>query len=220
MAVYDIGGQRVGIITTENLLITFVGIFHQIGHSLDGIPDGIRREFQRQRLRGERGTGGGGEAVSETIEGETLAALAGDVQRQSLRYQDAVGEDGQRAFLAVREGGCLQVASLNAARDSTEVLRHAHAEMHLLRCTGLHLKRLRGLSINDAQIGIVERVAECERDIAALGDAVHIDHLGRQNQHVALAQEARRVGHHHQLLVGLHIFLETAGHKVRVVRKA
>ena len=92
--------------------------------------------------------------------------------------------------------------------------------MDLLGFAGLHFKRLGVGTVHHLQIGIVERVAERQCDIAALGDAVHIDHLGRQYQYVALAQETRHVGHHHQLLAGLHVFFKKARHHIRVVGEA
>ena len=140
MAVHDVGGQGVGIVTAEYLLVALVGILHQIGHRLDGVPDGVRGEFQGQRLRGERAAGVGEETLLQTLEAEGFAALAGDVQGQTLCNQDAVGEHGQGAFLAVGKGWGLQIAGHDTAGDGPEVLRHHHTEMHFLRRTGFYIK--------------------------------------------------------------------------------
>ena len=47
VAVHDVGGQGVGVIAAEDLLVALVGILHQIGHRLDGVPDGVGGELQR-----------------------------------------------------------------------------------------------------------------------------------------------------------------------------
>ena len=97
------GREQVGVEAAEGLLGALVGVLHQVGQALHGVPSGVGRQLQRERVVAPRGAAG----ARQLRQLELAGARPHDGQRQALGDEDAVGQHGQGVFFPVGIASCL-----------------------------------------------------------------------------------------------------------------
>ena len=212
----DVPGEGVGVVAVEGLLRALVGELHQVRQRHHRVPCRLRDDLdvKEAAFQGLRSAAG-----EQLVEGEILYARVADRQRHRLRDEDPPRDHRQPAFLSVAE---------RAARGDRLVFEEAPAVRHrdppLQRATFLGRHREILVRRRDPHRGGLVRIGrgirEGEPRLAGLFLVAGVGDFHREPHRVALAQEARWVRLHHQVLRGDRLTLQQAGAELRVVRHA
>ena len=97
------GGERVGVISAEDLLRAFVRIFHHVGQCLHGIPHWLRRHLEGELIMLKRR----GCIFQQLVKRVAFLAVSAHPQRQGFRDQHAIRQHHQCGLFAIGEVVCL-----------------------------------------------------------------------------------------------------------------
>ena len=212
----DVPRERICVEPVERLLRAFMRELHEVRQRHHRIPRRIRHHLHREGLRLQRVRFS---ALDQLGEFKLLRLRSAHGQRQRLRHERAPREHREQPFLAVREPArgadrlvaqrVRAVGHLQLPREAARLAR-GHLEIQIrLRIFKLRIHRL-----------ACARIREREPHRALLARRRLVGHLHRELQRIALAQKARRIRLHHDLLRRDRLVLDEPRAQIAVVREA
>ena len=194
-------GQLVGEVPVSDLLGAVVGVLHEVGERLEGHPGGVGRRLKgvAHGPEGRRGvTGHAGDL-------DRLGFVPLEVEGLADGDEGTVTQDGKDVLLTVavvparsdhavaqHPAGAQTLRDGNAPAEGRRALSLHPLLLHYVPCTG-------GRAQNYGSRG--GRIEELEPDAHGKGSVAEVIDARREYDLVALAQEARDVGQHHQFLL-------------------
>ena len=213
IGVGDVARQGIGVEPVESLLRAFVRILHQVRQRQHGVPGGIRHHLDGEALLAQRGGLAGLEKPGEL---EPLRRRTANRQGQGFGEENLPRQHRQKSFLAVRHAAG---RADGLVAEKPRAIRHFDAPGVTARFLGGNIEGDLGRGVAEQAVGgpVVHGFVESQPDFAFLARRGLVGDFHGELEGVAFAQEAGRIGLHHQVFGRDRLVGEKTGAAVGIV---